>query len=259
MNISISWRALHVWQRNLDVYLHTWLAEFISPLLEPLMYLMAFGVGLGAYIQGLRYGGSEISYLQYLAPAIVAMAIAQRAFFECTYGTFVRMYYQKTFDAMICTPLSVEDVIVGELFWGATKSLVDAGIILAIISAFSMAKFPHLLLILPVAFIGGLVMAGIAMIFTAITPTIDLFNIPTFLFITPMIFFSGTFFPLDAMPGWVKMLAWFFPLTHVTKIVRSLCFGHAGTDLVGPLLWLIVAVPPLFAAGIILMKRRLVQ
>lgn len=251
--------VFRVWQRNFDVYLHTWFAEFISPLLEPLMYLLAFGVGLGAYIKGLSYGGGVVDYLHYLAPAIVAMAIVQRAFFECTYGTFVRMYYQKTFDAMICTPLSVQDVIAGELFWGATKSLIDAGIILGIIAAFHMAVFPHLLLILPVSFLGGLVMAGIAMIFTAVTPTIDLFNIPTFIYITPMVLFSGTFFPLDSMPAWVKTLAWFFPLTHVTVIVRSLSFGHMGADLIAPLVWLVVATPPLFIAGILLMKRRLIQ
>ncbi len=103
---NISRRFVRVWQRNLTVYQKIWKISFVPPLCEPLFYLLAFGIGFGALVGTITYQGLALSYLMFLAPALLAITIMNNAFFENTYASFVRMYHQKTFDAMLTTPLS---------------------------------------------------------------------------------------------------------------------------------------------------------
>ncbi len=110
----VSVRAGRVWYRNLVVFVRTWKVNFFPPFVDALLYLFAIGMGLGTYIKEV----DGIPYINFIAPAILAISVMNSAFFECTYGSYVRMYYQKSFDAMIATPLSIEDVIAGELLWG---------------------------------------------------------------------------------------------------------------------------------------------
>ena len=179
------------------VFIRTWQVNFFPPLVEALLYLFAIGLGIGSYVHDIN----GIPYVNFIAPAILAIAVMNSAFFECTYGSYVRMYYQKSFDAMIATPLSIEDVIAGELLWGATRSVIYVIIMLPVLAAFGVISLPLALFVIPFGFLGGLMFAGIAMCFTAISPGIDTLNYPSFLFITPMALFSGTFFPLTLMPG----------------------------------------------------------
>jgi len=133
-----------------------------------------------------QYGGTEVSYIAFIAPALIAVSIMYNAFFENTYTSFVRMYYQKTFDAMLATPLSLDEVITGEIVWGATRAVFAATIMLAILSLFGLIRWPEGLLILPLALLGGLAFGSVGMVFTGIVPSIDTFNLPVFLLITPM-------------------------------------------------------------------------
>ncbi|MCE5261953.1 MAG: ABC transporter permease [Deltaproteobacteria bacterium] len=222
----LSSRFLRVWERNLTVYRQSWKISFIPPLFEPLFYLVAFGVGLGGLVGEIRYGGVEISYVRFIAPALIAITIMNSAFFENTYSSFVRMYYQKTFDAMMATPLTVEEIITGEIVWGATKSLIATAIMTAVISLFGLIRYPEGLLLLPLAFLGGFAFGSAGMVCTAIVPNIDLFNLPVFLFITPMFLFSGTFFPLEGLPGWAQTTAASLPLTWLTELARSFTNGR---------------------------------
>jgi lipooligosaccharide transport system permease protein len=257
---NISWRSISVWKRNRDVFLKTWKTNFIPPFLEPLLYLFAMGLGFGALITGgILVHGRSVTYLQFLGPSLVAIAIMYGAFFECTYGSFVRMHYQKTFDAMIATPLSIEDVIVGEILWGATKSLINGTIVMLIIAAFGLASFPGLLFIPLIAFTGGMMFASIAMLFTSLVPNLDSFNYPFYLLITPMFLFSGTFFPLYVLPQWGQDLAWTFPLTHCSMLVRDLCFNFFDWSNVINLIYLIVMTVVAFLVSIYLMKKRLIK
>ncbi len=139
---NISWRFMCVWNRNLVVYRKIWLVNFLVPLFEPLLYLAAFGVGLSALIGEVPYHGEKIPYIAFIAPALLAIAIMYNAFFENSYASFVRMFYQKTFDAMMATPLSLEDIIAGEIAWGATKSVIAAAIMLVVLSFFGLARLP---------------------------------------------------------------------------------------------------------------------
>jgi lipooligosaccharide transport system permease protein len=250
------WR---VWQRNLTVYQENWQVNFVPPLLEPLLYLLAFGVGFGTLVGQVHYQGSNVSYLRFIAPALIAINIMNNAFFENTYASFVRMYYQKTFDAMMATPLSLEEIIAGEILWGATKAVIATAIMLAVVSLFGLIAYPSGLLLLPLAFVGGLAFGSIGMYFTGIVKTIDLFNLPVFLFITPMFLFSGTFFPVENLPSWAQILALILPLTHLVKICRALGWGLYDMSLLWDGAYFIVFFLVFFPLAISKMRWRLLK
>jgi len=251
----VSRRAAKVWLRNLEVFVKTWKVNFFPPFIEALLYLFAIGLGIGTYVG--RIDG--VPYVNFIAPAILAISIMNSAFFECTYGSYVRMYYQKSFDAIIATPLSIEDVIAGELLWGATRSVISVAAMLPVFAAFGVISLPASLFIIPLAFLGGLMFAGIAMCFTAITPGIDTLNYPAFLFITPMVLFSGTFFPLALLPLFFQYIAVaILPLTHLVAVARMFTLPALSPVLLLHLIW-IVGVTIIFCVlAINLMRKRLI-
>ncbi|SEM48083.1 lipooligosaccharide transport system permease protein [Syntrophus gentianae] len=256
---DISRRFWKVWYRNLVVNRQSWKVGFLPPLLEPLFYLLAFGIGLSGLVGKISYGGSQVTYVQFIAPALLAINIMNNAFFENTYSSYVRMYYQKTFDAMMATPLTLEEIITGEIFWGATKSFLATLVMLAVISLFGLVSYPAGLLILPLSFLGGIAFGSLGMIFTGKVKTIDLFNLPIFLLITPMYLFSGTFFPLENLPSWARFVAYALPLTHLVNMVRSLGFGRFDVSLLWGLLYLTLFCLILFPMALASMHRRLIQ
>jgi lipooligosaccharide transport system permease protein len=248
-------RAIKVWHRNFVVFRKTWHVNFFPPLVEALLYLFAIGMGIGSYISEIE----GIPYVTFIAPAILTIAVMNSAFFECTYGSYVRMYYQKSFDAMIATPLSIEDVIAGELLWGATRSVIYVMIMLPVLAAFNVISLPLALLSIPLAFLGGLMFAGIGMCFTAITPGIDTLNYPAFLFITPMTLFSGTFFPLTILPLVLQYFALaFLPLTHLVAVRRMFTQAAVTPVLFLHLAWIVMVTILCCIAAINMMHRRLI-
>lgn len=256
---NISRRFMHVWNRNLVVYRKIWLVNFLVPLFEPLLYLAAFGIGLSAFIGQVPYNGRQLSYIVYIAPALLAITVMYNSFFENTYASFVRMYYQKTFDAMMATPLSLEDIITGEIVWGATKSVIATAIMLAVVSIFGLVHYPDGLLILPISFLGGMAFGTVGMVFTGLVPSIDMFNLPIFLFITPMFLFGGTFFPTNALPGWARGISSVLPLTHLVDLCRAVCLGEVRTDSIWSVLYLFVFFAVLFPVALMAMRRRLIH
>jgi lipooligosaccharide transport system permease protein len=169
------------------------------------------------------------------------------------------MHYQKTFEAIVATPLTVEDVIAGEIIWGATKSFINSTIVLLVVFAFGLITSPAFLLVPLIALLAGLAFASIAMVFTSLVPNIDSFNYPFFLFITPMFLFSGTFFPLSILPTWVQDLALVFPLTHVTILMRALASGTFVLNDLWSLAYLLAFFAIAFYGAVWLMRRRLVN
>ncbi len=264
----LTYRVWRVWRRNLDVFRKTIMVNFLPSLLEPILYLLAFGLGLGGFIPNIQ--GQP--YINFIAPALIAIAIMNGSFFECTFGSFVRMYFQKTFDAIVATPVSVEEVVAGELLWGATRATINATIVLTVIAASSLfttiplIQSPLFLLVPVLAFFGGLMFSGIAMCFTAAAPNIDFFNYPSFLFLTPMFFLSGTFFPLTSLPSAAQVGALaVLPLTHIVNISRQIIsntvepiLGLSQTWLVLlSLAWVILVTMFFFVVSVNLMKKRL--
>jgi lipooligosaccharide transport system permease protein len=258
---KLSYRVWKVWHRNFDVFTKTLKVNFLPSLLEPILYLLAFGFGLGGFIPSIQ----GQSYIAFIAPALVAISVMNGSFFECTFASFVRMYFQKTFDAIVATPVSVEEVVAGELLWGATRATINTTIVLAVVAAFGLISTPLFLLVIPLAFFGGLMFASMAMCFTSLAPNIDFFNFPSFLFLTPMFFLCGTFFPLTSLPSAAQGVAMALPLTHVVDVTRALVSGHLEPILgLNPLIlvsvsliWITAVAVFFFILSINLMKKRL--
>ncbi|WP_406660164.1 ABC transporter permease [Methanolobus sp. ZRKC3] len=252
---GISSKSLKVWQRNRDVFMKNIKLNFLPPFLEPLLYLLALGFGLGKFIENI----DGVPYANFIAPALIAISVMYASFFECSYGSYVRMHYQKTFDAIIATPLSIEDVIAGELLWGATRSMINATVMIPVIGAFGLIDLHYALLIIPFAFLGGLLFAAVGMCFAAVTPNIMAINYPVLLFITPMFLFSGTFFPLSTLPELIQYFAIaFLPLAHIVSVIRMLSLGAPTSMIFFNLSWIIVVTGLLVVLSINMMKKRLI-
>ena len=253
-----SLRFLKVWERNLVTYRRIWKVNFITPLLEPLLYILAFGLGFSGMIGDVKYAGLVLDYTRFMAPALIATAVMWNAFFETTYASFVRMYYQKTFDGMLATPLSLEEIILAEIVWSATKAVGAAAIMMTVLGFLGFVAFPSGLMLLPVALLGGLALGAIGMFFTGITPTIDMFNLPIFLFITPMFLFSGTFFPVSNLPVWAQPMALAFPLYHLVEMTRCFALGASDTHPLLSGLYLLLFFLVFGALALRAMRRRLI-
>lgn len=252
-------------QRNRDVYLKTWKTNFLPPLLEPLLYLLSLGYGLGVLVPTL----AGVSYAQYIAGAILAITMMQSAFFDTTYGSYVRMFFQKTWDAVTATPLSLDDVLAGEMAWAALKSAVNTGLMALVVAAFGLLPWTMVPLVVPLAFLVGLGFAGLGLMFAARVASIDGFSFAIYLLITPMMLFSGTFFPMAQLPGPVQAAALAFPLTHAVLVIRPITLGQPelGAGLVPPdlatipwasLAYLAAAAVVFPAIGMRWMRRKLV-
>jgi lipooligosaccharide transport system permease protein len=247
-------RAFRVWQRHAKVYTKLYLSSIALNFVEPVLYLAALGLGLGAYVKEIN----GVPYVNFIAPGIIASSAMFAATYECSYGTYVRMTYQKTFDAILATPVNVNDLIAGEMCWGATKSVLYGTIIMIVIAAFGLVPSPLLLLVIPLLFLSGLIFAEISLIFTALVPGIDSFNYFYTLFMTPMFLFSGIFFPIESLPAVVGKIAFFTPLYHLVNICRAFSGGTPATAL-WDVAWIIAVVILLAPYSFKLLRRRLVK
>jgi lipooligosaccharide transport system permease protein len=256
---QISLRFLRVWQRNFSVYRRTWIISFLPPLLEPVLYILAFGLGLGALVGDLQTGTQSVSYTTFIAPGLVAVAIMYNAFFETSYNSFVRMYYQKTYDALLATPLNLYEVILGDIVWAATKSLIAALLMGTMLTLFGLLILPGALLLIPLALLGGLFFAALGMVCTGLVPGIETFNVPIFLLITPMFLFSGTFFPLQQLPQWAQQVALALPLTHLVNLARAAALGDLSSISLWSIGYLLAGSLLLVPLALVLMHRRIID
>jgi lipooligosaccharide transport system permease protein len=247
--------SYHVWSRNLLVFKKNIKVNMFPPFVEPLLYLGAIGFGIGTYVGTVE----GIPFVHFIAPAILAGSVMNTSFFECAYGTYVRMYYQKAFEAIMATPVSLPEIIIGEIFWGATRGLISAAAILLILSILGLADLPQSLLILPLAFLAGFLFSAIAACFSAVTPSIDALSYPSLLFIAPMFLFSGTFFPLNLLPGPLQIFALVaLPLTHVVALTRGIMVGTAVPYWPLHLIWILVGTVIATFIAVRLFEKRLI-
>jgi lipooligosaccharide transport system permease protein len=246
------WR---VFSRNFLVFLKTWKANIMFNFVEPVMYLWAMGFGLGVYVEMVQ----GIPYVQYLAPGLIASSAMFATSFEMTYGSFTRMTHHKTFQAMVATPVSMEDVVAGEIVYGSFKSLLYGLVFLLVIWLFGLVKSPWVLLLPGVLVLCGLVFSILAMIWSSLAPDYDAFNYYFTLIITPMFLFSGIFFPLTGLPPIAQKIAWLTPLYHVVELSRALVLGRVGDTELVHLAWLLVLVLLTFRLPLVMVKNRLIQ
>ncbi len=250
----ISYRSYRVWQRNRDVFLRLWKTETGLIFAEPFFVLLAMGFGLGSYV---TLNGGQ-GYLEFIAPGIIASYAMWSAAVECTWGSYIRMEQQKTYDAIIVTPVDIEDVIAGEILWGATRALITACAILVVAALFGLVHSPWALLVPAVAVVEGLMFGSISMFFTSVAPSIYAFNFYYTIFLTPMFFFSSVFFPLSGLPPVVQQAAWFIPLTPVVNLTRSLVSGQLAVSSLADLAWVGLLILLFFPLAVASMRRRLI-
>jgi ABC-type polysaccharide/polyol phosphate export systems, permease component len=247
--------ALRVLARHLRVFSHTWQHSVMFNVIEPLLYLAAFGFGLGAFVQEIE----GMSYLEFLAPGMITLSAMYAATFECTYGTFVRLHYQKTFLALLAGPVTARDVILGEMLYGTLKSALFGTVILGVVTVLGQIRSPQALAIPLLLAVQGMVFAALAMWYTAFVTNIDYLNYYITLAILPFFLFGGLFFPVDVLPVWVQTANYLNPLYHSVEVCRALAFGQASAGLgvhIGLLALIGVLVLPL---PLRLMEKRLIN
>ena len=251
MNIK---RAFRVWQRHAMVYTKLYKSSIALNFVEPILYLAALGLGLGAFVKEIN----GVPYIKFIAPGIIASSSMFAATYECTYGTYVRMTYQKTFDAILATPINIHDLVAGELIWGATKSMLYGTIIMCVIFLFGLVDSALIIFIIPFLFISGLIFAELSIIVASIVPGIESFNYFYTIFMTPMFLFSGIFFPLDTLPPVVAKIAFFTPLYHLVNICRSFSSGIIKGHL-SDIAWILVVFVLLTPYPFRLLRKRIIQ
>lgn len=220
--------TLALLQRSLHVLKKTWITRFIMNFSQPLLYMTAMGLGVGAYIS--QMGG--ISYFQFIGTGIVAATALWEASFSCTYDVFVKIHYRKLYHSVLAAPVTVSNVVWGEILSAVFKScLYGFAVFIAIALLGQVSSWTAIAFLIPLALL-ALVIALLSMIFTALNPSIDYFNYFINLFVTPAYMFSGIFFPLDTLPGWAQFLVWFNPVYHGVSLCRGILLGNL------PDLWL---------------------
>ena len=239
---TLSYRIYYVWKRNLVSYKRFAIPTFIASMGEPLLYLVAIGIGLGSYM-GLING---MPYLKFLAPGLLVSTAMFAATYECTFGAYVRMTIEKVYNALIVTPLTVEEVVAGEILWGMTRSMFSGYIMLIVLYLFGIAHWSSFIYMPILWLVVGFYFSSLAIIITAFAPNFDFFTYYIELFITPMFFFAGIFFPLDRMPAVVKLISNILPLTYAAKISRALIWGPIGWNVLRDFMVLLVPALLLF-------------
>lgn len=244
------WTA--VWKRNARVWRKLAGPALLGNIGEPLLYLVALGFGLGAFVGEVE----GMDYITFLASGFVCASVMNTASFEGIYSAYTRMAVQETWTAMLYTPLDVRDILLGEAFWAASKSVLSATFILIVAAFLGAVHDWQVIWVLPIALLTGVTFAGMALVVTAISRSYDFFLYYFTLLLTPMLLFSGVFFPIEGMPPMVQQAAGALPLTHAIDMVRPLMTGQPVEGvLVHILILLAYAVAALVLAGYLIERR----
>ncbi len=238
------WGIQCVWTRYFDVFRKNILYAIVITFTEPILYLLAFGYGLGSLIGTVNVPGHVVTYRQFIYAGIVAQATLFQGFFDAAYGSFIRMYYQKIFKAMASTPITLSEVLWGELLWDASKATFSSSIVLLIGTLSGDFNAWGALACIPICFVGALLFSGFGLWTSALAKTIDQINYPQYLIIFPMFLFCGVYFPLQQLPKAAIAVAWFFPLTSLVSVIRSLTLNLPFAPQAFPILvaWLLFFV-----------------
>jgi lipooligosaccharide transport system permease protein len=219
---SFSLRCLHVWRRNFLVWRKLAIPSMLGNFADPAFYMLALGYGLGSLIPAV----DGMPYIAFLAAGTICYSTMNTATFEALYSAFSRMHVQRTWDAILNAPLSLDDIVTGEALWAATKSLFSGAAILIVVWLLGLAQSWMVLWLIPLAFLVGLCFASLGLIVTALAPSYDFFMYYFTLVITPMMLVCGVFFPVAQLPEWLQAVSAALPLTHAVAIARPLLAGE---------------------------------
>jgi lipooligosaccharide transport system permease protein len=248
-------RFLHVWRRNFLVWRKLAIPSMLGNLADPLLYMLGLGYGLGSLLPSMQGG----SYVAFLAGGVVCSSTMFTATFESMYSAFSRMQVQRTWDAIINAPLTLDDVVLGEWVWAASKSLLSGCAVLLVATVMGLTGSWLALAIIPVILLTGLAFAALGLIMTAVSPSYDFFMYYFTLVITPMMLLCGVFFPLSQLPQALQAAAQALPLTHAVALSRPLLNGAWPAQA-----WLHVLVLAAYGAVALgvarhLLKKRILQ
>ena len=251
----ISMRFYPIWRRNLLVWRKMAGTSIIGHLADPIIYLLGLGYGLGSLLPHMN----GTSYMVFLAAGTVCYSTMNSASFEALYSGFSRMHEQRTWEAIMNTPVTLDDIVLSEILWAASKSLLSGTAVLVIIWLLGLSHSPLSLWLIPLALLIGLCFASTGMIMTALAPGYEFFMYYFTLVITPMMLLCGVFFPITQLPELLQSFAQLLPLTHAVDIARPLVNGVAPSGL-----WQHVAVLLAYAlfgfyVSLVLFRRRLSQ
>jgi len=237
--VSVSPRhAVAVWRRNAAMYRRTWMWNILPNFFEPVLYLASLGIGVGAYIS--EMGGT--SYAAFLAPGLVCVSAMNGASFEVTYNIYVRLTFEKAYDAMLTTPIEPDDIVAGEVLWAVTRASIYGACFFVAVTLFGLAPLPQALWALPVIPLAGLLFAAIGLCFSLRVPTIDMFSFYFTLFLTPLFLFADVFFPLnERLSGVWLWVAEALPLLHPVRLARAAFRGTPAPVLVWDVAYILVA------------------
>lgn len=228
----LSMRWWPVFQRNLLVWRKLAIPSLVGNIAEPLMWLVAFGYGMGALVGQVHLGGQQVPYILFLASGSICMSAMNAASFEALYSAFSRMHVQKTWEGIMNAPVNLDNLVLAELLWAAFKALFTVTAILGVMLALGISHSWKLLAALPVLLVAGVMFSAIALIFNALAKGYDFFTYYFTLVLTPMMFLSGVFFPREQLPEVVRVVSDWLPLTNAVELVRPLFLdrwpAHAG-------------------------------
>jgi len=246
--------AAAIWLRNARVFSKLWRGALLPTFLDPFLYLLALGFGLGTYVATIN----GIPYKEFIAPGLIASAAMWSSAFETTYNVYFRMNELRLYDNVLSTPVEAQDVVAGDLAWSASRATVYGCVVLAVVAGFGLVDSAWAILIPPFVVLGGLCFSVIGYAFTTLIPKIDLYSYFFTLGITPMFLFSGIFFPFNQLPDWVGVVAWFMPLYHLVEITRGLATGPEIGSIAINAAWLVVVSALIFPIPVRALSRKLV-
>ena len=245
---KLSLRWWPVFLRNMLVWRKLAIPSLVGNIAEPLMWLVAFGYGMGALVGQVTIHGTggevKVPYILFLASGSICMSAMNAASFEALYSAFSRMHVQKTWDGIMNAPVNLDDIVLAEMLWAAFKSLFTVTAILGVMLGLGISYSPKLLVAWPVLLGVGVTFSCIALIFNALAKSYDFFTYYFTLFLTPMMFLSGVFFPLEQLPSVVRVVSQWLPLTNAVDLVRPLFMDQWPTQVLRP-----VAVLAAYAVG----------
>jgi lipooligosaccharide transport system permease protein len=219
-DLSLRWWP--VFLRNLLVWRKLAIPSLVGNVAEPLMWLVAFGYGMGALVGTVQVGETKVAYILFLASGSICMSAMNAASFEALYSVFSRMHMQKTWDGIMNAPVSLDSIVLAEMLWAAFKALFTVTAILAVMLALDITTSPKLLAAWPVLLGVGITFSCIALIFNALAKGYDFFTYYFTLFLTPMMFLSGVFFPREQLPAAIRAVSDWLPLTAAVELVRPM-------------------------------------
>ena len=253
---SLSTRWWPVFLRNLLVWRKLAIPSLVGNIAEPLMWLVAFGYGMGALVGQIQVGGQTVPYILFLASGSICMSAMNAASFEALYSAFSRMHVQKTWDGIMNAPVSLDDVVLAEMLWAAFKALFTVTAILGVMLALGISHSPKLLAAWPVLLFVGIMFSSIALIFNALAKGYDFFTYYFTLVLTPMMFLSGVFFPREQLPPVVRALSDWLPLTNAVALVRPLFMDQWPDNVLRHALVLVLTTVAAFWVALALTRKR---